>query len=213
MTVLQCKRCGTCCINGGPVLHHEDLPLLKQGIIKTEQLLVLRQNEPAYQPISNTIEPAICEMLKIQGKTGRWECFFYDPEQKGCTIHHNRPLECRLLYCQDPTNLLAVIGKNCLTRFDLIPETDPARPFIKTQEDYRWKDINSLPATPAPLQVQQTLETLKADLDLRQQAINTLQLSLAQELFYFGRPMFQGLNHPTLLADFRNGELHLHPPR
>jgi hypothetical protein len=211
MTLLQCKRCGTCCINGGPVLHHKDLPLITRGIIKTGQLLVIRQDEPAFQPVSSTVEPASCEMLKIQGKTGSWECLFYDPDQKGCTIHHDRPLECRLLYCQNPTDLLAVIGKNCLSRFDIISDTDPTIPFIKTQADHSWKNINNLPAAPAPLQIKQTLEILKADLDLRQQAVNTLHLSLAQELFYLGRPMFQGLNHPALIAGFKDGELHLQP--
>ena len=212
MTRLKCKRCGTCCVNGGPVLHQNDLTLLTQGIIRPDHLIVLRQNEPASKPTSNTIKPTECEMLKIQGKPGSWECLFYDASKKGCTIHQNRPLECSLLFCQDPTDLLAVIGKDCLTRFDLIKATDQATPFIKTHSSTcQWNSINNLPATPTPEQIKQTLLILITDLDLRQQAINTLQLSLAQELFYFGRPMFQAMNHLGLAASFVNGQLQLQP--
>ena len=50
MKKIECKRCGTCCIKGGPVLHSVDLALITEGVIRPDQLVVIRHGEPAYNP-------------------------------------------------------------------------------------------------------------------------------------------------------------------
>ncbi len=205
MKKIECKRCGTCCIKGGPVLHTEDLLLIKNKTIRLDQLVVIRKAEPAYNPVSDAVEPASCEMLKLQGKSGSWECLFYDDALKSCTIHDSRPLECRLLQCQDPAALLAVTGIDCLSRQDIIEPNDPAQAYLHEFAECSWEKFNSLLAKPAPHSLQDAEKILRADLFLRQQAIERLQLSLAQELFYFGRPMFQAFSHPNVQLSFEGG--------
>lgn len=204
MKKIECRRCGTCCVKGGPVLHTEDLPLLNE-VIRQEQLIVIRKGEPAYNPVTNRVEPASCEMLKIQGKNGSWECLFYDAAQKSCTIHDTRPLECRLLQCRDTAAILAVTGQDCLKRQDLLAVNDPIMPSIQAMAPCSWEKINALLTTLSAESIDEAEKILCADLRVREQAINRLQLTLAQELFYFGRPMFQSWNHPAVQLTFENG--------
>lgn len=46
----SCRRCGTCCIKGGPSLHREDLPLVEEGRIRVQDLVCIRSGEMAYDP-------------------------------------------------------------------------------------------------------------------------------------------------------------------
>jgi hypothetical protein len=144
-------------------------------------------------------------MLKMQGKPGSWACLFYDAAQKSCTIHDTRPLECRLLQCQNTTAVLAVTGFDCLNRLDIIHSDDQAAAYIKAFEQYSWEKLNSLLTTLSMESIKEAEKILCTDLILREQAVTQLQLTLAQELFYFGRPMFQSWNHPGVQLFFENG--------
>lgn len=119
----SCIQCGTCCRKGGPVLHHEDKGLLDSGLIRAEHLITIRKGEPAFSPLSGKVEPASCELIKINGRKGEWTCCFFDAETPACTIYAHRPLECRLLECWDTEKLISVINKNTLagsTLFNLM---------------------------------------------------------------------------------------------
>lgn len=192
-------------MKGGPILHGDDLPLVKKNIIRPDQLVVIRKGEPAYNPASDTVEPASCEMLKLQGKTGSWECLFYDAAEKSCSIHDNRPLECRLLQCLDTTAILAVTGQDCLSRQDIINPDDPVISYLESFAECSWEKVNSLLSTLSTGSIQEIEKILCADLLLRDQAITQLQITLAQEFFYFGRPMFQAWNHPALELTIESG--------
>ena len=213
MKKIECRRCGTCCVKGGPVLHGDDLPLVKKNIIRPDQLMVIRAGEPAYNPAADAVEPTSCEMLKIQGKSGGWECLFYDAARKSCSIHNNRPLECRLLQCRDTRALLAVTGQDCLSRQDIIAADDPIIPYLEAFAECSWQKINDLLTTLSSQSIQEAEKIISTDLLLREQAINQLQLTLAQEFFYFGRPMFQSWNHPTVLLTFDNNGMPRLQPR
>ncbi|MDA3785523.1 MAG: YkgJ family cysteine cluster protein [Deltaproteobacteria bacterium] len=198
MKKIACRRCGTCCIKGGPVLHGPDLALMGQKIIRPDQLVVIRTGEPAYNPGPDAVEPAACEMLKIQGKGSSWECLFYNSAARGCTIHDNRPLECRLLQCRDTTAILAITGQDCLSRQDLIKADDPVMAYIQAFEQCSWPKINTLLLLLSPESIQEAEQLLGLDLRLRQEALSRLHFSLAQEFFYFGRPLFQSWNHAAV---------------
>jgi len=200
----RCQRCGTCCKNGGPILHHDDMELVRKGIFSLPHLVTIRKGEPAFNPFTGKVEPAAQEMIKIAGKGASWECIFYDADQSACIIHADRPLECRLLQCWDTTQIEAVSGKNCLGRFDLVEEQYPIREHIIRHEQL-CSYARALPlldhlSNPAP--DKKNMEALTAlmqqDLSLRDQAVSACALSLQQELFYFGRPLFQTLQHPRL---------------
>ena len=64
------------------------------------------------------------------------------------------------------------------------------------------------PAPPA-LALQDLTALMQDDLRLRAKAVEELRLTLQQELFYFGRPLFQTLHHPRLRVTFSGETLHL----
>ena len=200
----SCKRCGTCCIKGGPVLHRDDLPLLEKHFLSLDHLIVIRAGEPAYNPIDDCVEPASVEMIKICGKGASWQCVFYDPVQSSCTIHPNRPLECRLLMCWDTKEIVEINGKECLRRNDLVQNDDRLLSYMDTHEkkcSYKVA-LRHVDHLSDPQLRQEALIQLKTilteDLAIREEVINRFQLSLQKELFYFGRPMFQVITHPQL---------------
>ena len=211
----QCQRCGTCCRKGGPILHGEDLDLVRRGILSLPHLVTIRKGEPAFNPFLEKIEPAAHEMIKIAGKGASWECLFYDSARFSCLIHADRPIECRLLQCWDTSAIKAVSGSNCLCRFDLLDSRDPVREQIILHEEkcpygkavHLLQSLSS-PAPPA-LALQDLTALMQDDLRLRAKAVEELRLSLPQELFYFGRPLFLTLHHPRLRVTFSGETLHL----
>jgi Fe-S-cluster containining protein len=211
----QCRRCGTCCRKGGPVLHHEDLALVRRNVLSLHQLVTIRKGEPAYDPFLEKVAPAGREMIKIAGKGASWECLFYDAGRSACLIHAERPLECRLLQCWDTSAIEAVSRLGHIGRLDLLDSRDPMADHVSRHEKSCAYDL-ALPLwqslwSPAPPQsaLQELTAVMQEDLRLRGKAVETFSLSLAQELFYFGRPLFQTLQHPCLRVILSGQTLHL----
>ncbi len=95
----NCRRCGICCLKGGPALHQEDLALLKNATIKRSQLVTLCVGELAFTPQpaaeinsssnpsdSLSLQPLSHEVIKIKGKgvpqayphtQNIWTCVFF----------------------------------------------------------------------------------------------------------------------------------------
>ncbi len=200
----QCKRCGTCCKKGGPILHREDIALMDNTTLSLENLITIRIGEQAYNPITDTVEPAECELIKIAGKGAQWECLFYENADSSCTIHSSRPLECRELECWNTGKIKAVIGQNCLSRSDLLGSDDPVREYMNLHEEKcSYREIHSLLSDISNNQSQDSIKTLtsliQTDLLVRSKATALFQLSLQKELFLFGRPLFQAVHYPGLL--------------
>ena len=192
-----CTRCGTCCRKGGPALHEEDKEILSAGHIGREHLITLRKGELAHSPISNRLEPIQNKLIKVAGKGKGWVCCFYDEKKSSCTLYAYRPLECRLLQCWDTDKLLSVIGKNTLTRADIISQDDPIASFIETHEKecsiQLAEDLISilLEKNDDPGSLAKLTSIVHQDLSLRSKAISEFGLSLESELFIFGRPLFK----------------------
>ncbi|MEW6519324.1 MAG: YkgJ family cysteine cluster protein [Thermodesulfobacteriota bacterium] len=211
----HCQRCGTCCKNGGPILHPEDLPLVRKGILSHENLVTIRKGEPSFNPFNGKVEPASREMIKIAGKGASWECLFYDAGRSACIIHADRPLECRLLQCWDTRGIEAASGQVCLGRFDLVADQDPVADRIRSHEQ-QCSYARALPLLeqlssprPAETTLADLTDLMQLDLLLRDQAVSALRLSLQQELFYFGRPLFQTLQHPRLRVAMSGASIRL----
>jgi len=193
----QCRRCGSCCLQGGPALHGPDLGLLQAGALRVEELITVRKGELALQPLGGAPEPVISEFLKLSGKNGSWCCLFYDEANKGCSRYEHRPMACGLLNCTDTAPILAIAGKDLLTRFDCIQDDDPLLPLVQEHEAVcACPDLQALyqqvSSGPIPEERLAELEALVArDLQFRGRVSNSFHLSLGHELFYFGRPMFQ----------------------
>lgn len=217
----ECRRCGTCCKKGGPALHEEDKVLIDNGTISLHNLVTVRRGEPAFHPRRHEAEPVGHEFVKVGGKKGSWECIFYDAAHSACVIHQNRPLECRLLECWDTAAIEKITGKNCLERFDILPDNSPIKDIIVLHEEVcsAWRActlLNELPAGMPQQEIQEQLSgMMRQDLEIRDSAVARFRLSLQEELFYFGRPLFQVLHHARLHVHFHGGTLHLEiiPPR
>jgi len=193
----RCKRCGQCCQQGGPALHGADLALLQSGQLTQEDLVTVRRGELALQPMAQTPEPVSSEFLKVSGKNGSWCCLFYNEAEKGCSRYGQRPVACGLLDCTNTGPLLAIAGKDLLTRFDCIATDDPLLPVVHEYEALcpcpalgeiaRERQLGSL----TPERLEELSQLVQQDLAFRGRVTARFCLSLGQELFYFGRPLFQ----------------------
>ncbi|NLX18977.1 MAG: YkgJ family cysteine cluster protein [Desulfobulbus sp.] len=193
----SCKRCGICCRQGGPALHGPDMKLIRSGHIQLDDLITVRRGELAFQPLSTCPEPVRHEFLKLAGQSGTWCCVFFDENTNACRRYAHRPVACSLLDCTDTKPILDIVGQDLLTRFDCLSSDDPLLPLIREHERIcPCPDLEkvrqtldrpeAVPALLADLQI-----AVHHDLAYRTEIIQRYQLSLARELFAFGRPLFQ----------------------
>lgn len=212
----ECRRCGTCCIKGGPALHPEDLSLLQDKYLLKEDLITIRQGEPLLTLSGGNPQSAPAELIKIRGRGAEWTCLFFDRQNTACMIYDHRPLECALLQCWDTTKLEKVAGENLLKRHDIIEMHDPVIPFIAEQNEQcplhmlgklliratHGQDLSGA--------MTHLTELVNADLAIRSRAHEKLRFSLELELFYFGRPLFIILKQFGIMAREEHGALMLH---
>jgi Fe-S-cluster containining protein len=193
--ITQCIRCGTCCLKGGPILHHEDKKLLQAGHIGYQHLVTIRKGELALNPLSEKLEQIQKELVKVVGKGNNWSCYFYDEKEASCTIYENRFLECRLLKCWDTSEIMSIIGKNTITRTDIINPDDPILWVIETHErDCPLHEVENLiftlsQGTDKSKTLAKLTELVSKDLAIRSFAISELGLQAEFEPFIFGRPL------------------------
>ena len=212
----ECDRCGTCCINGGPALHYEDITLLQNNILNREHLITIRKGEPVFSPGTEKLEPAESELVKIKGKGIEWICIFFKEKEAACAIYNHRPLECTLLKCWEPADLEMIAGRKLLSRHDIIAPDDPLLPFITKHDDICSLESldRLLTALDRENSQQQAITELtalvNADMTLRAQADARFHLSLDLELFYFGRPLFKILDQFGIKTYEENGVCRLY---
>lgn len=195
-----CIRCGTCCLKGGPVLHHEDKGILLAGHVGYQHLVTIRKGEPAYDPVLDTVRPVERELVKMRGKEKEWSCCFFDEKSSSCTIYEHRPLECRLLKCWDTSALEGLVGKNTIVRADIINARDPITKVIEMHEqECPYREVEELLSslsrgTDKSKTLARLNELVRKDLAIRFFAIKELGLREEFELFIFGRPLFKVLS-------------------
>ena len=194
-TTTTCRRCGRCCLAGGPALHRADLPLIGDGGIPLERLITIRRGELADNPAAGGVRATRVELVKIAGSGRDWRCCYYDEAARGCRIYGHRPQACEVLQCWDTAAILALVETDVLSRLDIVAADDPLRPLIMSHEracpcpdlERLGRGISQL--TEGERAVLQDL--VARDLAFREQAVRRLGLSLGLELFAFGRPIFQ----------------------
>lgn len=191
----SCRRCGCCCSEGGPALHGPDLALVRSGKIPLSALITLRKGELARNPATGSLVALTAELVKLKGVGRDWNCCYFDRGEKRCTVYEHRPQACTVLKCWEPDALLAMVEKDTLTRFDILSDDDPIRNHI-SEYDHRipCPDMAGLLAMMGniPAKTRQELQELvNEDLRFRVRVVKELDLKLSDELFYFGRPVFQ----------------------
>ncbi|MEW6447204.1 MAG: YkgJ family cysteine cluster protein [Bacillota bacterium] len=213
----SCIRCGTCCLKGGPVLHREDKKILLEGHAGHRHLVTIRKGEPAFDPVAGSVKPAPQELVKVRGKGKEWSCCFFDEESSSCTIYEQRFLECRLLKCWDTAALLSVIGKDTITRADIINPGDPILEVIALHErECPGEQVEELAAAVSRKRYKaEALAELGAlarkDLAIRLYAVSELGLREEFELFIFGRPLFKVLRACGITVFSAPDELEVRP--
>lgn len=159
--------------------------------------MTVNLGELAFQPLATAATTVAHEFLKLQGKDGTWCCTFYDETARGCLRYEHRPLACGLLDCSDTGPLLAITGQDLLTRFDCIDQNDPILAVILNHQEHNpCRDIQTVSDDFAHIYAHAELlagllEDVNLDLSFRSRTASTFHLSVALELFYFGRPLFQ----------------------
>ncbi len=189
----ECSRCGICCTKGGPALHGVDLAPLKKGAWPIDHLITIRKGELVHRPFSDDVAPSSVELVKFKGKKGSWNCTYFDENLKSCSIYTNRPYSCSVLECWNPAATLELVEKDTISRMDIIEENDPLRGYVLEYEslcpvpDYmaiRERRLDEIGRTQISLLV-------NTDLRIRNGIAAKFKLSVDNEMFYFGRPVFQ----------------------
>jgi Fe-S-cluster containining protein len=191
-----CRRCGTCCSQGGPALHHRDLDLIASGRIPLDRLITVRKGELAHNPLTGRVQAVRVELVKIAGFGEDWRCSYYDAEIRGCGIYGHRPQACEVLQCWDTEAILALVEKDLLSRLDIVDPTELLARLIDEHEERcpcppGLEGLADRPQDMARAEQVRLEQLVSADLIFREQVVREYGLSLQQEMFYFGRPIFQ----------------------
>jgi Fe-S-cluster containining protein len=210
--ITNCMRCGTCCKKGGPVLHHEDKKILREGHIGYQHLITIRKGERAYNPVKEMLEPIPTELVKIAGKSFDRPCLFYDESTAFCEVYRSRFLECRLLKCWDTAEIRAVMGKDTIRRSDIINPDDPVIELIEKHEQAcPYNEIEGLITALSGGRNKakahaRMKELVHNDLYMREFAFRELDLKKEFELFIFGRPLTKVLEDRGLKITMGEGK-------
>ncbi|MDL2268818.1 YkgJ family cysteine cluster protein [Desulfosarcina sp. OttesenSCG-928-G17] len=189
-----CRRCGVCCKKGGPALHMSDRHLVDDGRIPARFLFTLRRGERAHDNVRGVLAPLADELIKIKGTGKKWTCRFYDPDAQGCTIYEFRPLECRVLDCRNPREIMAVYETDRITRKDFLAGVPALLDLIKDHDrrcDYRR--LNELMANGQTngrfCDEAAILESVHYDIHLRALMVEKTGIDPEMLDFLLGRPL------------------------
>ncbi|MFH0783429.1 MAG: YkgJ family cysteine cluster protein [Pseudomonadota bacterium] len=210
----SCEGCGQCCKQGGPALHHDDLELVRSGKIPMSSLITIRKGELVTNPLIGGIQPVAVELVKISGSGRQWDCCYYSGT-KGCTIYEERPQACRALKCWNTEEILALIEKDTLSRTDILPEDHLLLPIIREHERiFPCSDLQQVYNKRQKISqaMKNELETRANDeMRFRMRIVEKFQLKLCDELFCFGRPIFQLLQALGVrVSESASTEIRLH---
>ena len=209
--ITHCIRCGTCCLKGGPVLHHEDKEILLNGHAGYEHLITIRKGEPAYNPVHGRLEEVPREIVKVVGKGEGWSCGFYHERDNSCIVYEHRFLECRLLKCWDTTEIMRVMGRGTIIRTDIINQDDPIRSVIEAHErECPAHEVERLIASASSGSDKKRAltslgELVSKDVYIRSYALSELGLKAEYELFIFGHPLSKLLQNRGLAVHTEKG--------
>ena len=118
-------RCGECCSRMSPSLHHEDLYLFEEGILRFSDVYTLRKGEPVLDNVKGKLDTLSQELVKVKEPSETRQCFFYDEPSKSCRIYEKRPLQCQTQECWSPDALEKLWSRDKITR----------KNFLKTDEE------------------------------------------------------------------------------
>lgn len=213
-----CRRCGTCCLKGGPALHLEDQELVETGKIALKDLFTIRKGEPAYDNVAGVIQSADSDIIKIAARPGGDQaCRFFSENPPTCRIYNHRPVECRTLKCWDPRPLMALYHRRRLTREHLLSKIDGLWEMVQDHQarcSYGHLEalVESLKKAQGDDEVQkELLEMIRYDSSLREVTLERTGYDAGMLTFLFGRPLVETIRMFRLRFVKRGGVTLLEP--
>ena len=193
----HCVRCGECCSKGSPTLTAEDFDLFRQDVLKPEHLITIRKDEHTYSHITETVEPATEELIKIREKDDSTTCMFYQSIAKECGIYESRPFQCRQQECWNPQSSENVTQGTPISREDLLKGAGSVWDVIERHEERcshaeLGRALSRLSATKGQT-VDEVLELLRFDHHVRSVLTEKLNLDPVVLDFFLGRPLSQAI--------------------
>lgn len=214
----HCRRCGTCCLKGGPILHQEDLELVRKGHIPLRDLVTICPGEPVHDNVQGQIRQTENDLIKVQPAKGSDACCdsnacrYYDPQNRSCSIYARRPIQCRVLKCWDTVALEALYRRDHLTRKDLLGEIPGLWDLVSTHAKKCDHFKTTRRATAFLAQGDhwrraeaEFLESLRYDQSLRDLIISQGRPDPSLLPFLLGRPLHQRLRALKLRLIQRKG--------
>ncbi|MEW5725698.1 MAG: YkgJ family cysteine cluster protein [Thermodesulfobacteriota bacterium] len=190
-----CVRCGDCCRRGSPGLYNQDRPVLAQGRIKPRDLMTLRRGEPAFSNREQKIVRLDHELVKLKEAPGGRTCIFLGPGGDACLIYPDRPFQCRIMECWDPSRYDKLSQYPPLSRLDLLGQESPLAEIVRNHEEKcSVAELGrSLAKTDPkdPATQEKALNMILYDLHVREFAHEKLGLPQDEMDFIFGRPLYQ----------------------
>jgi len=189
-----CKRCGTCCLNGGPALHLQDKELISSGRLPARDLFTIRAGEPSLDNVRGCIVPAPTDIIKVKSRGPSQGCLYYNHAAAQCTLYEERPVECRLLNCRDTAAIESGYDKDRLTREDLIGGVDGLWRLVSDHQEHCSYTLvrtfaDRLKRERDEKAAQEIAALVRYDKLLRNRILEANRISGDMLLFLFGRPL------------------------
>ncbi len=196
-----CTQCGQCCRNDGPLLHIDDVVLLKDGQLSLTHLLTLRAGELVHDPVQGRVLALETEVVKLAGTGERqfpWHCVLHS--SVGCALHPLRPAQCAALYCTDTKALQAMYHTERLTRshvFAALPALfqGHGQALVEAHEAEcsisSWADVlKNTQNAPVDSAVQKDIiQKIRYDISFREACIEKGGVHAKELIFLLGRPL------------------------
>lgn len=188
-----CRRCGTCCLKGGPALHGVDLDLIRTGVIPLSCLYTIRPGEIVADNVCGGRTVADADIIKIKSQTAAAACIFFDVAGKSCRVYTDRPMECREMACWDTEAIRRVYACDRLDRRRIITEIPALTELVEIHESECGMAIighlADLRKSGDPRAAADIAERINYDADLRKRvAAQPGGAELSD--FLFGRPLY-----------------------
>jgi Fe-S-cluster containining protein len=211
-----CLRCGECCSRVSPSLHHEDLELFKEGILRYGDVYTLRKGEPVLDNIKGSLDNLSEELIKIKEVPESRQCFFFDEAEKSCRIYDRRPLQCRTQECWNPQALEQLWRRNKLTRRDFLKNDDAGLMDLLEIHDERCSTekldsaVKHYWETGETAALDPVVDMLSQDMIIRNFFIEKMGRNEEELDFLLGRPLAKIVESYNLIVEKdENGAYHL----
>lgn len=188
----HCIRCGECCLASSPTLQKEDVPLVREGLIRKRDLYSIRVGEPVRDNIENKLIITDRELIKVRGKRNGGGCIFYDEESRACTIYDHRPSQCAAFACWDTAEFMEVYKRPKACRKDIVHEEVLLALIHEHGARCSYRRLDGfvrMIEKKGEEAVERILELLKFDRHVRIFTREKLGMDFGEMGFYFGRPL------------------------